>query len=385
MRRTLRWSWPLVLLALVVLVPWAVYRARPRFVLDVVVLDKTVPFRIWLEHRSLFWMMRAVGVVKPGGEPYDRTKDYLGAYPPEVPGDPPERTHDLAVSDLAHADLLYVADTYGVYRDDLASGEARRAALERSPKVYGGLEPAEADAAAAYVARGGTLVAEFNSLGSPTPAEARETLERTLGVRWTRWIGRYFPHLDDREEVPEWMRRNYLREWGKPWEFTGPGYVLCYEDAHVEVLRVGEHVAARGLTIARESPVDPVVAGASDGVPYPYWFDVVEAQDARVLATFRWDLGSEGKMRLTARGLPATFPAVTTKIHPGGGRAFYFAGDFADNPLEPAEVPFAGYLTVRRLLESAKIAPSETAFYWRFYVPTMERLLRDLAERKERR
>jgi len=61
-----------------------------------------------------------------------------------------------------------------------------------------------------------------------------------------------------------------------------------------------------------------------------------------------------------------------------GGAAWYFAGDFADNPLDPRPVPFLGYLTFRRLIEGLKLAPSETAFYWRFYVPMMQAILRDV-------
>jgi hypothetical protein len=382
-RRTLRWAWPVLLLAALVLVPRAIYAFRERTPLDVVVLDKTVPFRLWLEHRSLFWAMRALGVVRPDGAPYAWETDYLGAHPPETPGDPPERTRDLAPADLARADLLYIADTYGVYRDDLKSGEKMLAALERSPKVYGGLEPDEARAAEAYVRRGGWLVSEFNSLGSPTGDAPRETLERVLGVRWTHWIGRFFPELDSVDEVPQWMRRNYEREWKRPWTFTGPGYVLCYEDAHVEVLRVGPEVSARGLRLDRVASSDSTLAGAADGILYPYWFDVVErATDAELLATFTWRPTDAGRERLKARGLPETFPAVTVKRHDGGGRAFYFAGDFADNPLETAEVPFAGYLTFRRWIEAVKVAPSENAFYWRFYVPLVDRLVRDAAARR---
>ncbi|HET9298712.1 MAG TPA: hypothetical protein VFO11_02130, partial [Candidatus Polarisedimenticolaceae bacterium] len=55
--------------------------------------------------------------------------------------------------------------------------------------------------------------------------------------------------------------------------------------------------------------------------------------------------------------------------------AHYFAGDFADNPLETTPVPLAGFLTVKRWVEGAKLTPSEDAFYWRFYVPVMTQLL----------
>lgn len=379
MRSTLRWSWPILAAALLALVPWSLHAGRPARVLDVVVLDKTVPFRNRIEHRSLFWLLDHLKIVKPGGGAYDRDVDYLGAFPGPVPGDPPERTVDLEPGRAARADLVYLADTYGVYRGDLASGPEMKAALERSPRIYGGLSLSEADAAVRAASAGRTVVAEFNTLGSPTGAEARGTLEGLLGVRWTRWIGRFFSNLEDRGEVPEWMRRDYEREWQRPWTFRGPGFVLLQDDAHCEVLRVGEEAQRVGLTIEREAPVDPLVAEATDGTPYPYWFDWVEPQaGAHVLASFQWHLEPAGRERLEARGLPERFAAVTRRMPPGGGSAYYFAGDFADNPMPDRRVPFAGYLTFRRWLERGKIAPSELAFYWRFYVPLMARLLDDV-------
>src|SRR4029077_15170221 len=121
---------------------------RPSRHVDLCVLDKTVPFRNWFEHRSLYWLLLHLNVVKADGTNYLLERDYLGAYPPPIPGDPPERTRDLAAEDVAGARLVYLADTYGVYREDLESKERMAAALERSPKLYGGLTLEEAHAAA---------------------------------------------------------------------------------------------------------------------------------------------------------------------------------------------------------------------------------------------
>jgi len=375
---SLRWAWPILAATLVLFMPWACYEMRPARRIDLCVLDKTVPFRNWYEHRSLYWLLRHLNVVKADGTNYAFERDYLGAYPPSVPGDPPERTRDLSVEDVAGARLIYLADTYGVYRDDLKSKERMEAALERSPMLYGGLTLQEARAAVGALDAGKTLVAEFNTLGSPTGEEARTTLEAALGVRRTRWIGRYFSRLGDVGEVPQWMRNDYEREWKKPWRFEGPGYVLMQGDAHCEVLRVGFEVDSVGLTIERERPVDPHLARAADGVPYPYWFDIVEdTPEATRVASFTWHPKDAGRLRLEARDLEDRFPAVTRRALPRGGAAWYFAGDFADNPMDPRPVPFAGYLAFRHFVEGFKRAPSETAFYWRFYVPMMETILND--------
>jgi hypothetical protein len=376
--RSLRWAWPVLAIALVFFVPWACYLGRPARRLELCVLDKTVPFRNWFEHRSLYWLLLHLNVVKADGTHYQLERDYIGAYPPAVPGDPPERTRDLALDDVAKARLIYLADTYGVYREDLKSKERMEAALERSPKIYGGLTPEEARAAVSALDAGKTLVTEFNTLGSPTGEDARTTLESALGVHWTHWIGRYFARLEDEREVPQWMRNDYEREWKKPWRFEGPGYVLVQDDVHCEVLRVGFEADAIGLTIERERPIDPRLDRAADGIPYPYWFDVVEDRpETKRLARFTWHLKDAGRERLKARGLAERFPAVTCRLPQRGGAAWYFAGDFADNPMDPRPVPFLGYLAFRHAVEGLKLAPSETAFYWRFYVPMMETILSD--------
>ena len=374
--------WPLAALLLALAVSWRAHATRSTRTLDVVVLDKTVPFRTYVEHRSLFWALRTLGVMRPDGGRYETPTDYLGAYPPETPGDPPERTADLTAARALPADLVYLADTYGVYRDDLESKEEMKAALERSPKVYGGLEPSEAEAVRDAQRAGATIVAEFNTLGSPTSGAARRILEEVLGVRWTHWRGRFFSNLADRAEVPQWTRRIYEEEWKKPWELEGPGYVLVEEDSHCEVLRTGDEANQIGLTIERETPPDPLLERAADGVPYPYWFDIVTADGAtQRLARFQWHVTPRGSERLHARRLPESFPAVTRHLAPVGGPAYYFAGDFADNPMPDHDVPFAGYPTCMRWIHKAALAPSEMAFYWRFYYPTMERLLHDLPKR----
>ncbi len=382
MKSTLRWTWPILLVALLFLVPWAIHELAPSRVLDVAVVDKTVPFRDRIEHRSLFWLLNHLKIVKPDGAAYDRDRDYLGAFPGPTPGDPPARTVDLTAERARRADLVYLADTYGVYRKDLESGPAMKAALERSRPLYGGLTAAEAEAARAALAAGRTVIAEFNTLGSPTGAEARGTLEGALGVRWTRWIGRYFAELEDREEVPAWLRHDYEREWDRKWEFRGPGYVLLQDDDHCEVLRVGIESPRVALRLEHVRPTDAVLEDSADGTSYPYWFDVVEAAvGTEVLANFRWHLEPAGLARLEARRLPAVFPAVTRRTAPGGGVGWYFAGDFADNPMPDGLVPFAGYLSARRRVEMLKLSPSELEFYWCFYAPMMARLLDGIPHR----
>ena len=46
--------------------------------------------------------------------------------------------------------------------------------------------------------------------------------------------------------------------------------------------------------------------------------------------------------------------------------------------MDARPVPLLGYPGFRYIVEGLKLAPSETAFYWRFYVPMMESILNDV-------
>lgn len=375
---------PLAILGFLALLPWLVYKLQSPRTLDLVVVDKTVPYVNRIEHRSLFWLFNHKKLQQPDGRPFDTSKDYLGAFPGPIPGDPPAETTAMTPERARQADLVYFADTYGVYREDLESGPAMLAALERSPKIYGGMTMADVEAAEEALAVGNPVVSEFNSLGSPTSEIVRKRFEGDLGVRWTHWIGRFFPDLANRKDVPEWVRRNYRQEWKREWLFEGPGYVLLYEDAHVEVLRIGPESDRIGLTIERTRPIDPLLEQAGDKVPYPYWFDIITADPStNILARFHWHLTPAGLERLAARRLPVTFPAVTRRKALGRADAFYFAGDFADNPMNEGAIPLAGYPIFRRWLERVRLTPSEDAFYWRFYVPMVSQLLDNLPPHRE--
>jgi hypothetical protein len=383
--RKIRWLWFPLIVGLVLLLPWILFHLRSERPLSVVVLDKTVPFDTYLEHAGFFWLLDQLKIVQPSGDRYDRSVDYLGATPGPEPGDPPARTRDLTDGDAQDADLLYVIDTYGVYEEDLESGEEKKAALERSNKLYGGLTTEEALVLASARKRGTTIVAEFNSMASPTGHEAAAVLEQLVGVRWTRWIGRYFPLLEDREEVPQWLRDVCQRELNQAWTFSGPGYVLIQDDVRCEVLLAGSDSPPIGLTIEPEPEARKgVLRKAATGTPYTFWFDlVIPGPETEVLASYQWGLNGPGNAKLRRLGLPQRFPAVTRHRDAAGVPAYYFAGDFGDSTLNEGRVPLAGFLAFRRWIEKTRRIPSHPAFYHRFYVPLMTEILAD-AEKASR-
>ena len=117
---------------------------------------------------------------------------------------------------------------------------------------------------------------------------------------------------------------------------------------------------------------DSLALGAGIGIVFRV-VEPIEGSGVRTLASFRWHLKEAGAARLRVRSLPERFPAVLRRTD--AGEAYYFAGDFADNPLDMTAVPFAGYPTLKRWIEAGRLAPAEDSFYWRFYAPMMTRLL----------
>ena len=379
--RSLRWSWPVLAVALVVFVPWACYVEAAARRIELCVLDKTVPFRNWFEHRSLYWLLLHLNVVKADGTNYAVRARLHRGVPARRPGRPAG----------AHARPYDRRRREGAPR--LPGGHVRR--LPRRPEeqgAHGGRARAQPEALRRADARkkparprarsipGRRSSSEFDTLGSPTgrrrsdDARGRargplDPLDRAL-LRSAR---------RRTSEVPQWMRNDYEREWKQPWRFEGPGYVLVQDDVHCEVLRVGLEADAIGLTIERERPDRSASRSCAPTASRTRTGSTSSRTDPRrsVWRRFTWHLKDAGRERLKARGLKERFPAVTRRTPPRGGAAWYFAGDFADNPMDPRPVPFLGYLAFRHVVEGLKLAPSETAFYWRFYVPMMETILSD--------
>lgn len=344
--------------------PRLVWRWRRARALDVVVLDKTVPFRNFREHETFTWLLHALKITDRRGRFLDAARDYVGHDPVLRQG------HDLTAARLDGADLLFVSDTYGVYVDDYTRpGEV--AHMERSSLLYGGISDDEAHAIEAFARRGGTVVGEFNTFASPTQPAARAVMERVFGVRWTHWVGRYWVDLQDRAEVPRWVGQLYARIYHRPFDLRGPGFVFVRDDADMVVLQPGIHLGPAVLTLARTTEAADLRGWPTQGA-YRYWLDLVIPTRSDVVYEHHVDATEEGRRVLDAHNIPAAFPALTRRRD--GLRAWYFAGDFVDNATPRGDPERAGILTWRRLAPASDDDPDGT-FLWRWYVPIMERIL----------
>lgn len=350
----------MVIAALLVLAsPHLVWRLQKARTLEVVIVDKTVPFEKYREHSAIPWILHAMKIHGANGRFLDPAADYVGFDPRTKTG------HDLTAQALADADVLVVTDTYGVYQGDYER-PGQEAALERSPKIYGGLSEDEARAMEDFVARGGLLLAEFNTFASPTPKPVRERMEKLFGARWTRWVARYWPNLQDSNEVPRWVGRIWEKVTHTPFDLKGGGLVFVREDEDIVVLQAGTDLGEAVITQERTS------RGAAFDLParggFWFWMDVLTPTDCEVLYEHVIGTTPAGAQKLAAHGLPARFPALVKRAD-----AWYFAGDFVDTAIELGNPEMAGLLPWRS--KSLGCSQStEDAFFWELYVPVVSRL-----------
>jgi len=339
----------------------------------VAVVDKTVPHANYREHGALFWVLRHEKISSPlGARDWTLDQHYVGFVP--TPDNPDHRGegHDLTERDLANADLLFLADTYGVYEGDYLDARGAAAALDYSAKIYRGLSSEEASIVERFTdGGGGHLIAEFNTFASPTTRSARQTMERLLGLHWSGWTGRYFNELSDDNEVPAWAHREYEKQYEEEWTFDGSGFLLVREDATLFVLREVLEVARDGLTIwVRAGGV--MMDGILDGVAFNYWFDVVAADgNSEVPAMFQFDLLDSGRALMERFGVPTEFPAVVVASR--DPLRMYLAGDFSDaaGSLGPHWLEGLPWFNKKLLSIWFPRSSSQESFYWGFYIPLL--------------
>ena len=349
-----------VLIIFILLLPLILWIIKPSTVLTIAVIDKTVPLQDYREHNGLFWILEHYKIIKPDGELYDIGRDYFGYDP-----------YDQKANESFHADrpldLIYIADTYGVYNDDLKELPEG----ERSKKLYGGMNLLEWNKIIESKLATTTLIAEFNSFASPTDETTRSVMEKNLGIKWSGWTGRYFDDLNN-DDIPPWLIRNFEQQYEKKWMFDGAG--LAFVHTSDKVIIVESNGTKENVTFQMtEQGLERFVEVQSS--PYMYWFDIVAPiEGSSILGEYELHISNEQKKILEDNGIPLNFPAI---IHNQNNKTYYFAGDYADYK----EKTFAKLLGIDRFLKV--FANGDSDFYWSTYVPLMNKVLEQIIVEKE--
>ena len=360
-----------LLLIFLCFVPTLLWNLQEEHPLNVWVLDKTVPVTSYREHRGLMWVLNYYKIANQVPKtPFYFNKDYYGFFPVDAKN---WKINDLSTAKPDNPDLIYVTDTYGVYEEDYWVYNKEG---PRSPLIYGGLSNDDIFSIKQNLNNGMTLIAEWNTFNTPTNEENRSQMETILGVTWKQWMGRYFIDLRRGNEVAIWMIKNYQQQYGKEWDFKGPGYVLCSNWDEIIVLEGKQDVMDDEMRLSIDpSYLDEFPIKAP--VHNYYWFDFVDpSAGTEVIAWYDWDLTETGLNKVSKVGLGKRFPAIVRK-KASSYTSYYFAGDFADHEATPMYYKIAG-LDKTRYLFNLDLKGEANYFYWKLYVPVMKKILHDV-------
>lgn len=364
-------------LLLLVVFPFLSWELSSEKNLNVSIIDNTVSDETYREHKGITWALNYFKYTKDGKDKYDIKDDYIGFVPLK---DKDYKIREIEDDIFENSDLIYMADTYGVYEDEFYDKSVEG---NRSELIYGGLSIEDLDIIKNNLYENQIpFVGEFNSFGSPTNEETSKELTDFLGIEWSGWIGRYFREIDPSEngEVTSWMVNNYENQYNEKWDFEGEGFILVSENDEVLVLEGEKDVESKGISFKFTKEGKQFFDTDKSSI-YDYWFDISSAEEADILANYEWNLTGEGKEKLKEYNIPFTFPAVTKSTY-YGVPIYYFAGDYADINKTPVLYKYKGLTNIISKISDFQKKQGNN-FYWRTYIPMMESILEEAKEIKD--
>jgi hypothetical protein len=374
----------LVLLLLVVLLPvwmWLAWWLTPGKRMVVAIIDKTVLTPQAQEHISLDWILRQGKFTKNKKDLYQPDHDYFGFFPGlndqfKLKG--LERFSSEQLKTLSNdADLVYFTDTYGIYKNEWYK---KTATTERSGLLYGGMSQEDIGLLEDMKARHKLMIAEFNSIGSPTPAPIRNHFETLFGMHWTGWTARYFSSFDTaiNKELPHWLVNGYKLQHAGQWPFHHDGVAFVNNNnEQVVILEAATHLTDP-VPYIESTETGQRVLDLPKEEKYPFWFDVIDPTTTQneIAANFVIRTNAAGTAELSRNHIPARFPAVL--FHHGKDyRFYYFSGDFCDNPISLRTSYFKGISFFKWLFYDNSDPNQRVGFFWNFYRPMMNSIFDD--------
>lgn len=369
--------WPVWLLLFgFPLLSFGLWMIKPEISLDILVVDKTVPNVEFREHKSLFWIFDHLKIRKSNGEPYVKETDYLGYFPngkedfgssKDLRGKSADQIGEL----VSKLDLIYLADTYGVYENDFKEVEEGGA----NPLIYGGLRASEVELISSAKEQKKTLIAEYNTMASPTSPLVRAEFERLMGVKWTGWIARFFDELDSVQntELPKWLLSQYVEQ-HENYDLTGPGIIFVKDSGEIEAFLFGRDFT-NTTPMIKTQKLNKAGYKLPEQVPYPDWFDIVLVErDYQVISYFDIAPTVDGGQRLRSMGLPRFFPASVVRTI-DGSKQFYFSGNYTDFGGSLGTPQFQGLPFFWRGLYVATDFSTRNGFFWNYFYPLMSQIL----------
>lgn len=374
-----------LILLLIPSISYGIWFFYPNQSLNVLVVDKSVPNDGYQEHQSIFWVLEHNKFITNTGDFYKKEQDYYGFFPDSSANHGEVKDFSkLSDSELekrvSETDVIFLADTYGVYENNFNNGSRENF----SKKIYGGLDATDIRMLREAVAQEKTVIAEFNSMASPTPKAIRAEFENIMGLKWTGWISRYFDEMDTlvNNDIPKWFVRQYRMQHNDEWVSPGPGLIFVREDGKVESLTFKTDYLHQ-IPLIRTQRNNKPGFNLPEIVPYPDWFDIVMIErDYEVISYYDINPTPEGLEKLREMGLPRFFPAAVSK-NSGKGSLYYFAGDFSDQRTDLGSARFTGLPFLWRGFHVVTDYTDRQSFFWNYYYPLTSKIFKDISEGRE--
>jgi hypothetical protein len=359
---------------------WLAWVLSPKRRLVAAIVDKTVLTPGREEHVSLDWILNQERFTRTKRLLYKPSHDYFGFFPGRNEQYKLKGLERFSTDQLAtlsnDADLVYFADTYGVYTNEWYK---KPPVTGRAGLVYGGMSSQDLALLSEMKAKHKLMIAEFNTMAAPTSDPVRAQFESMFGLRWTGWTGRYFASLDTltNKELPHWAVTAYRARHEGLWPFHRPGLVFVNKEGLVVILEDSVHLTDPMPSI-ESAPGTQRSLDLPETIKYPFWFDIIDPSPKvnTTAASFVIHANANGLAELDKYRIPSRFPAVLSH-QDSDYHFYYFSGDFCKNSIPFHTSFFKGIAWFRWLFYDSSDPGDGASFFWNFYRPMMSRILLD--------
>ncbi len=356
-----------------------VWLLQPAKELKLTIVDKTVSTPERNEHKSLSWILLNNKYSMADRQLYSASEDYYGLFPAD------DRKYSIKdfegydsvkLKNIAdQADAVFYTDTYGLYKKEWYGSNLRG---EHSPLIYGGTTQTDINFLRMMKAGKKLIMSEFNTIASPTSMAVRIQFEEMFGIKWTGWTGRYFDNLDTtiNKEIPVWVIRDYKAQHHNEWPFTKAGIVFVKNTGRLEILEYKNELTD-ALPYILTNSVNQKRFGLPEKLKYSYWFDILRTKRSNnVVSVFNISCTERGDSLLKSMDIPNPFPAVI-EHYESDYKFYYFCGDFSDNPVVLFLSRFYGMPEFRWVFYSQSDPGERDSFFWLYYQPLVNTILKN--------
>lgn len=368
----------LVILVLLVfpLVSWIVWLSKPSHPLNVLIVDKSVMDARRTKHLALVWDLNHHKFKHGDNKPYSLEQDYYGFLPLKPYKGKNYEARRIMLTDvnnLASAnDILYYADTYGVFFNEWFMGVKQESGTSR---IIGGLNQNDFLLMAKMAESGKTIVAEHDFFSITTEPLVLKKTEELFHLHYTGWNGRYFTNLDSvGHQVPHWIIDAYRKMNGGQWPFTGKGMILTRGPSQVVVLQEGKELKASLPMIVTE-PSMVQKTGLPDSIPFINWFDITLSDSLNEsIASLKLPVNEDGVSVLEKEGIPPSFTIIWH--YKAGYEFWYLGGDFSEARMPYWTYKLRGWEHFRFI--HASRPGTQKYFVWNYYMPLIEHIFANI-------